>query len=290
MKYRHITITLLLQAAAWPTGNAMAQKLELVEGFEFATTDEDAAAGVIDMTDFANRPAFYENGDCNGLPSPCEEVAEGLYSIGTDAVFCTQFCDPGSRIGFRRNLAPGDFPDACPSGGHFKALTHTYGDPDHPGAVPPDRPLSELRVLVAAYGDGAFSDGATGTHLWINLVDCEGEVFEFINFSEEALYSKLWTFDLEMGQDIIRLSPDSLSNGEPVGDGLLTEIAAVEAFIQDVDNPPTTFGTWYIDDLRIGEPMVEKNVPAVSAWGMMIMLMATLIVGTILRRPTIKQA
>ena len=104
------------------------------------------------------------------------------------------------------------------------------------------------------------------------------------------MYSKLWTFDLEMGQDIIRLSPDSLSNGEPVGDGLLTEIAAVEAFIQDVDNPPTTFGTWYIDDLRIGEPMVEKNVPAVSAWGMMIMLMATLIVGTILRRPTIKQA
>jgi hypothetical protein len=56
-----------------------------------------------------------------------------------------------------------------------------------------------------------------------------------------------------MGQDIVRLSPASLT-AVPNGDRLLTEIAAIEVFVQDADDPPTTSGTWYIDNLRVAEP------------------------------------
>jgi len=193
-------------------------------------------------------------------------VAEGQYSIGTDAAFCQQWCEAGSRIGFRRYVDPERFPAVCPGGEHYVQLQHAYGDPDVPGGAAADFPLGELQVICSAYGDGAFSDGPTGTHFWLNLVDCEGEVFEFINYSEAALYSELWTFDLLMGQSVIRLSPESIVDGQPIGDGLLTEIAAIESFIQDEDNPPTTFGKWYVDDLRINEPTGPAQVPTMSGW------------------------
>ncbi len=261
---------------------ARAQTEISVETFEFATTDAAAAAGVIDRTDVANQPAFFINGQCDIPPSPCSEVAEGEFSLGTDAAFCQQFCQAGSRIGFRRLIDGARFPDTCAGGGHFVPLNATFGDPNHPGAIEPDFPLSQLQVLCAAYGDGSYEDGPTGTHFWVTLVDCEGEVFEYINFSEAALYTDLYTFDLEMGQSIVRLSDDSLVDGQPVGDGLLTEIAAIECFIQDADNPPTSFGKWYIDDIRIVQPPAPGPlIPAVSTWGIVILIGMLLIVGTL---------
>ncbi|MFQ5463154.1 MAG: hypothetical protein ACE5E5_11085 [Phycisphaerae bacterium] len=263
---------------------AKAQSEIQVEDFEFAISDAAAAAGVIDRTDVANQPAFYINGQCDIPPSPCAEVAEGEFALGTDAAFCQQFCQAGSRIGFRRLVDPVRFPDTCAGGGHFVPLDATFGDPDHPGAVAPDFPLSELQVICSAYGDGSYQDGPTGTHFWVTLVDCEGEVFEYINFSEPALYTDLYTFDLAMGRSIIRLSPDSLVNGQPAGDGLLTEIAAIESFIQDADDPPTSFGKWYIDDVRIIQPPPPPPpplVPAVSTWGMIILVQLMLGAGTL---------
>jgi len=263
---------------------AKAQSEIQVEDFEFAISDAAAAAGVIDRTDVANQPAFYINGQCDIPPSPCAEVAEGEFSLGTDAAFCQQFCQAGSRIGFRRLVDPARFPDTCAGGGHFIPLDATFGDPDHPGAVAPDFPLSELQVICSAYGDGSYQDGPTGTHFWVTLVDCEGEVFEYINFSEPSLYTDLYTFDLVMGRSIIRLSPDSLVDGQPIGDGLLTEIAAMESFIQDADDPPTSFGKWYIDDVRIIQPPPPPPpplVPAVSTWGMIILVQLMLGAGTL---------
>lgn len=221
----------------------------LIEDFEFATSDEAAAAGVTDITDFANSPSYYIFGDDENA-SPNEPG--GLFSIGTDSVFCQQACIACSFVGFKRQISGEFFPDSC-GNQNFVPLLHTYGDPDHPGDVEPDFPIADLKVICDAYGNGSFADGLLATHFWVNLVDCEGEVFEYVNYAEPSLWSELWTFDVVMGDGFIRLSPDSLTE-VPNGDRLLTEIAAIEVLIQDCDFPPTTIGKWYIDYLRIQEP------------------------------------
>ncbi len=259
---------------------ALGQIETLVEDYEFATSDEAAEAGVTDLTDAANRPTFYIDGECDPLPPPCDAVSEGFFSLGTDAAFCQQWCDAGSRIGFRRWVDQARFPSVCQNGHHYAPLQHSYGDPNYPGTGIPDYLLSELQVICDAYGDGSYADGPTGTHFWVNLVDCEGEVFEFINHSEAALYSELWTYDLPMGQTFLRLSSQSIVDGQPIGDGLLTEIAATETFIQDDDDPPTTFGKWYIDNLRVREPAGTQPVPTVSQWGLVIMVLLLLSAAT----------
>lgn len=232
-------------------GFVQAQSSFILEDFEFATSDAAARNGVIDLTDFANTPAFYISGDGEGA-SPNEP--QGQFSIGTDAAFCVQFCQPGSFIGFRRYLAASDFPSICPaSARRFAPLINTYGDPAHPGTESPDYPLSELTLLCDVYGDGAFCDGLSWTHYWVNLVDCEGEIFEFVNLGEPSLCSTAWTFDLPMGLTFARLSPDSLVE-IPNGDRRLTEIVAVEVLIQDDNDPPVAVGKWYIDYLRVVEP------------------------------------
>lgn len=243
----------LFVAVLIPAGNLKAQPYRTVEDFEFASTDENAGAGVIDLTDPPNRPTFYLSGDINEIPP---EATHGQYSIGTDLVFCINplfECVPGTFVGFRRYLDP-ERPDGfCPNAQPFLALRNTYGDPNNPGPIEPDYPLSELRVLCDLYGDGGFADGATGAHLWVVFVDCEGEKFQFINFSEEALYSEFFTLDVAMGRSIVRLAPESLHE-VPDGNRLLTEIAAVEVLIQDTDDPPDAVGKWYIDFLKIEEP------------------------------------
>ncbi|MHC5110806.1 MAG: hypothetical protein ACYTHJ_13125 [Planctomycetota bacterium] len=279
-----IAVTAALTAPFTVAPFTMAQVEFVLEDYEFATSDEAAAAGVIDRTDAANRPAFYINGECDIPPSPCDEVAVGLYSIGTDAAFCQQWCEAGSRIGFRRNVDPVQFPQMC-AGQPFAPLVNSYGDPNVPGSGTPDFPLSALSVVVAVYGDGSFADGPTGTNLIFTLVDCDGEIYEFTNFSEPSLYQDPWTFDVLMGADQLRISPDSLVDGVPIGDGLLTGIVAHECFIQDDDNPPTSFGKWYIDDLRIVEPDPPGDIPAVSTWGLAIMLGLMLTAGTLVLRP-----
>lgn len=232
----------------------LAQDVVQIEDWEFASTDENARLGVIDLTDPPNRPTFYISG-------ADDKASEGEFSIGTDVVFCVNpdfECLPGTVEGFRRLMDPQRWTDQCPGEGHFVPLMHTYGDPDHPGPDPPDFPISELRVLGDFYGDGGYADGLTGTHLWVNLLDCEGERFNYVNYSEVSLYSELWTLDVFMGSGEIRLAPESLEE-VPDGDRLLTEIAAVEVLIQDADDPPTTFGKWYIDDLRIIEPPASSR-------------------------------
>ncbi len=233
--------------------NLHAQTTVVVEDFEFATSDQAAEGGVIDLTDFANTPAFYISGDTPGEgASPAEP--NGNYSIGTDAAFCVQFCLPGSRIGFRRNLSAADFPSICPgSTRHYLPLENTYGDPQNPGDTAPDFPLDELTLLNDVYGDGAFCDGLSWTNYWVSLVDCEGEIFEFANIGEIAMCSTAWTLDLAMGSSFTRLAPESLID-VPNGDRLLTEIAAIEVFIQDENDPPVAIGKWYIDYLRAVEP------------------------------------
>ncbi len=226
--------------------DARGQAEILVEDFEFALDDGAAAAGVLDLTDSANSPAFYISGFG-------ETASQGEWSIGTDAVFCQLDCIAGSVIGFRRYIDPLKFPSSCPVENHFAPLQLTYGDPDHVGEVTPDAPLSDLTVVCDIYGDGAFADGPTGTHFIVKLVDCEGEVFEFVNHTEHGLFWAFWTLNVVMGRTAARLSPASLSD-VPDGDRLLTEIAAIEVFIQDGDDPPTTLGKWYIDNLRIVEP------------------------------------
>lgn len=228
-----------------------AQTTFMVENFEFATSDAAAAAGVVDLTDFANRPAFYISGDGEGA-SPAEPG--GQFSIGTDAAFCVQFCQPGSVIGFRRYLSASDFPSVCPnSNRHYAPLQFTYGDPQHPGDEAPDFPLSTLGLLNDVYGDGAFCDGLSWTNYWVSLVDCEGEIYEFVNIGEVSMCSIAWTLDLAMGSSFKRLSPKSLID-VPQGDRLLTEIMAIEVFIQDENDPPVALGKWYIDHLRAVEP------------------------------------
>lgn len=240
-------------AALLITAPAGAQMEILVEDFEFASSDAAAAAGVTDMSDSANQPTFFISGSAENA-SPNEPG--GLFSIGTDAVFCLNFavpCLPDTFIGFRRLIDSTSFPDQCPGGDHYVPLAHTYGDPNHPGPLPPDFPLTDLQAVWDVYGDGGFADGLTGTHLWLRLIDCEGEAYEFINYSEVALYSEIWTFDVVQGQGTVRLSPDSLID-VPGGDRLLTEIAAFDVLIQDSDDPPTAIGKWYVDYLRVIEP------------------------------------
>lgn len=231
---------------------AFGQTPVLIEDFEFCVSDESCDAGILDMTDLPNQPALYINGD-GGNASP----QEGRFSLGMDVVFCINWqeaCVPGTFMGFRRTMNPDRWPGQCPSGDHFVPLMRTYGDPEHSGSDPADLALADLLVVWDIYGDGGFQDGLTGTHLWLKFVDCEGEGFEFINHSEESLFSNNWTLDVIMGSDVIRISPDSLTN-VPDGDRLLTEIAAIEVFIQDTDDPPTTAGKWYVDNLRIIEPI-----------------------------------
>jgi len=239
-------VVVLIAVLALP---ASAQEVVQIENWEFASSDENARRGVTDLTDPANRPTFYISG-------AEDKASEGLFSIGTDVVYCVNpdyECLPDMFEGFRRLMDPQRWPDQCAGEGHFVPLMHTYGDPNHPGPDPPDFPISELRVLGDFYGDGGFADGLTGTHLWVSLLDCEGERFNYINYSEVSLYSELWTLDVFLGSGEIRLAPESIEE-VPDGDRLLTEIAAVEILIQDADDPPTTFGKWYIDDLRIIEP------------------------------------
>lgn len=231
-----------------------AQEERQIEDWEFASTDQNAERGVTDLTHPQNWPTLYISG-------ADDKASEGEFSIGTDVVYCRNpdyDCLPGTFEGFRRWMDSARWPDACAGEGHFVPLAHTYGDPDHPGPDPPDHPIAELRVLGDFYGDGGFADGLTGTHLWVNLVDCEGEIFNYVNYSEVSLYSELWTFDVFVGSGLIGLDPRSLDD-VPDGDRLLTEIAAVEVLIQDEDDPPTTFGKWYIDDLRIIEPPVSSR-------------------------------
>ena len=147
----------------------------------------------------------------------------------------------------------------CPAAAErYIPLEFTYGDPNTPGPVTADFLLGELSVLVDGYGDGGFEDGDFGTHLLINLVDCEGEIFEFINFDEQALTSEFWTRGLRMGTGSVRISPGSLID-VPDGDRNLTEIVAIEALIRDDKDPPTTRGKWYVDNLRVAEPVLTPG-------------------------------
>lgn len=233
--------------AAWAQGPIV------LETFEFASSDAAAAAGVTDITDPANTPSFYISG---AAENASQQEPGGLFSVGTDAVYCLNFqfpCDPGTFIGFRLPVDPSRFADTCPGGGAFAALENTYGDPAQPGAVMRDFDLSALEIRWDVYGDGGFADGLTGTHLWLKLVDCEGEKFDFVNFSETSLYSEIFTLDVLQGEGMVRLAPESLID-VPTGDRLLTEIAAIEVLIQDADNPPTSLGRWYVDYLRVTEP------------------------------------
>ena len=245
--------TLLLMVSLLTGTRTLGQTTWLLEDFEFATSDQAAGAGVIDLTSTPNRPALYIFGEDENASS---NEPGGLYSIGTDAIYCINPdapCLAGSFIGFKRLADPARYPDTCGDGDHYAPLQYTYGDPAHPGAVVPDYSLSSLVPIWDAYGDGGFADGETGCHLWLRLVDCEGEIYEFINYSEESLYSELWTFDVPMGQNVIRIAPESLVD-VPDGDRLLTEIASFDVLIQDEDYPPTAVGRWYVDYLRIGEP------------------------------------
>ncbi len=234
--------------------DAWAQTAIVVETFEYASTDLAAKQGSQDISDSCNRPTFFISG---ALENASPQEPSGLFSIGTDAVYCINpncgQCLPGTFIGFRRDVDPALWPMQCPGGASYVPLQFTYGDPDNPGLIPPDELLSALIVRWDVYGDGSFADGLTGTHLWLRLIDCEGEKFEFINFSEVSLYSEIFTFDVDMGQSIIRLAPESLVD-VPDGDRLLTEITAIEVIIQDDDSPPTSFGKWYVDYLRVIEP------------------------------------
>lgn len=214
-----------------------------IEDFEFATTDEEAAAGVTDITDWQNRPTFYINGE--GLDEG--GASEGLYSLGTDALFgASGEFEPGTVIGCLREISTDLFPEGQVT------LLHTYGDPEVQGPVPPDLPLIDLIILADMYGGEAFGEGPTGTHLWITLLDAEGERFNFVNFTEFALFFEDWTLDVVVGQGMVRIDPASLDE-VPDGDRLLTEIVAFEMLIQDDDDPPTGEGKWYIDNLRISE-------------------------------------
>jgi hypothetical protein len=229
-------------------GSVFGQVVTQIEDFEYAVNDVVATAGVTDLTDFENLPTYYFNGDGDGEFG----ASEGLFALGTDALFGGDLgiLVPGSFIGCRRNIST----DLFPSG--IVELSHTYGDPNFPGAVSPDLPLSELTVLADMYGGEAFGEGLTGTNIWINLIDLEGERFNFVNFTEFALFLEDYTLDVVVGGGMIRIDPDSLIE-VPGGDRLLTEIAAFEMLIQDDDDPPTGNGKWYIDNLRIVEPAVS---------------------------------
>ena len=221
-----------------------AQVTVQIEDFEFAVTDAAAAAGVTDLTDPENQPTFYINGEGGDEGG----ASEGLYSLGTDALFgASGIFVPGSFIGCLREISEDLFPEGQVT------LLHTYGDPAVQGPVPPDFPLSELIVLADMYGGEAFGEGLTGTHLWIVLIDAEGERFHYINYTEFALFLEDFTLDVVVGQGMVRIDPDSLID-VPDGDRLLTEIVAFEMLIQDEDDPPTGEGKWYIDHLRIREP------------------------------------
>ncbi len=220
-----------------------------IENFEFAVSDTAAAAGVTDITDPENQPAFYVNGE--GVDEG--DASEGLYSLGTDTFFgASGVLVPGSFIGCRRWISE----DLFPSG--QVDLSHNYGDPLVPGAVPADRPLADLGILADVLGEEGFSEGIWGTNLWINLLDAEGERFRFQNVREVALFLEDYTLDVPVGRNLIRIDPRSVID-VPDGDRLLTEIVAFEMLIQDDDDPPTGFGKWFIDNLRI----VEQDVAAV---------------------------
>jgi hypothetical protein len=223
---------------------ASAQVITQIENFEFAVTDAAAAAGIIDITDPENSPTFYINGD-----GPDEGGAsEGQFSLGTDALFgASGNFVPGSFIGFRRQIGAVLFPTGQVD------LLHAYGDPSVPGPTPADLPLSDLVILGDFYGSEEFGEGLTGTHLWVNLIDAEGERFNFVNYSEFSLFRETYTLDIPIGAGMVRIDPTSLVD-VPNGDRLLTEIVAFEIKIQDEDNPPTGQGKWYVDNLRIDEP------------------------------------
>ncbi len=232
-------------------GGVLGQIVTQIENFEYATSDVAAAAGITDITDFENTPTFYINGD-NGDGGGNElGASEGLFALGTDAEFgASGFFVPGSFIGCRREIST----DLFPLG--FVPLQYAYGDPNVPGPTPADRPLSDLTILADMYGHESFGEGLFGTHLWINLIDLEGERFNFMNFFETALFFNDYTLDVPVGDFIIEIDPQSLID-VPDGDRLLTEIAAFEMLIQDDDDPPTGFGAWYIDNLRIVEIQPE---------------------------------
>ncbi len=215
-----------------------------IEDFEFAVTNAAATAGVTDITDPANRPTYYTNG---GGPDEGGQ-SEGLFSLGTDALFGAsgQFI-PGSFIGFRRHVSP----DVVPGG--VVTLLHAYGDPNVAGPKPADQPLSALEVLGDFYGNESYGEGLFGTHIWVTFIDAEGERFNYINYVETSLFLETYTLDVLIGSGLTRIDPASLSE-VPDGDRLLTEIVSFEVVLQDDDDPPTSEGKWYVDNLRIREP------------------------------------
>ncbi len=240
----------ILMAAIVVTANARAEVTTQIENFEYAINDAVATAGITDITDSENLPTFYINGE--GVDEG--GASEGLYALGTDALFGGKFgiFVPGSFIGCRRWISE----DLFPSG--QVDLLHTYGDPLVPGPIPADLPLSDLGILADAYGGEGFGEGILGTNLWINLLDAEGERFQFLNIRELSLFVEVYELDVLVGRDLIRIDPQSLID-VPNGDRLLTEIVGFEMLIQDDDDPPTGFGKWYIDNLRI----VEQDAAAI---------------------------
>ncbi len=242
------TLSMVLTAAV--AAAASAEVVVQIEDFEYAVNDAVAAAGITDITDPENQPTFYINGEGGAEGG----ASEGLYALGTDALFGGDagIFVPGSFIGCHRWISV----DLFPSG--QVDLLHAYGDPLVPGPVPPDLPLDDLVVLADMYGGEGFGEGIFGTNIWINLLDAEGERFHFVNIYEIALFLEDYTLDVHVGRDIIRIDPNSLID-VPDGDRLLTEIVGFEMLIQDDDDPPTGFGKWYIDNLRI----VEQDAAAV---------------------------
>lgn len=245
------------------------QQVVQIEDFEYAVTDAAAANGVTDITDPENLPTFYINGE-GGTEGG---ASEGLFALGTDALFgASGIFTPGSFIGCRRQVST----DLFPAG--VVPLLHAYGDPNVPGPVPADRPLHDLVVLADMYGGEGFGEGLLGTHIWINFIDAEGERFNFVNYSEFALFLEDYTLNVQVGVGMVRIDPDSLIE-VPNGDRLLTEIVAFEMLIQDEDDPPTGSGKWYIDDLRIVEPPVDHPPGDLDSDGDVDLADAAILVG-----------
>jgi hypothetical protein len=192
-----------------------------VEDFEFATDDTAAAAGV---TVSPETSVTIGVGSGSGA-----DANEGTYSLRID------FSTPGTAGGFEGGYVQRDFSPPID-------LARTYAPAGAPG-----NSIEDLVFTLDIKGAPGFAAGS-GTNLWMFVHNGEGDRFRYINFTDPVLNSTTFTDDHRIGLGLIDLDAGG------TGSGTLSQISAVELYIQNPNASTAITGSLFVDDLQLREP------------------------------------
>lgn len=210
---RYLLCSLMLAASLPLAAGAVTQ----LENFEFADSNANAAAGVTDVSSTGQT--------ATATAGSGEDKSEQAYSLGITPVFdSTAF----GFAGVQRDMSsPLDL-----------SATITAGN------------VANIDVRIDILGDPALAAGASGTNLWVRLLDADDDdVVEFYNISEGAATVAGFSTGLQVGGGAnSRIVQDGATF-----DGQVSTIRAAQILLEDADGDSST-GTVFVDNLTIRFP------------------------------------